>query len=250
MRAVLLWPGSMMRRYYCGGDLVSFLINLFRVVVMELLYTNVERFDNDYHKVARWCSSVKHDSSSDISPAPRVSDFNVSQSGLVDELEAFGCWHTLMVSISLIPAFIQDQRKQQGVCWGTELSNMVNTSLLGCCCLPKRTTNATRGCFSWRCTTSRRWRRRRGWKGGRGLSSILSGLLQASRLLPQHQLRRERSHFIRKPRSVCHIETGEGGKNSIQIKYVADVSVATNFCLWDVVRRYCMVLFKWPRHFW
>ena len=117
MRAVLLWPGSMMRRYYCGGDLVSFLINLFRVVVMELLYTNVERFDNDYHKVARWCSSVKHDSSSDISPAPRVSDFNVSQSGLVDELEAFGCWHTLMVSISLIPAFIQDQRKQQGVCW-------------------------------------------------------------------------------------------------------------------------------------
>ena len=53
---------------------MSFLINLFRVVVMELLYTNVERFDNDYHKVAR-CSSVKHDSSSDISPAPRVSDF-------------------------------------------------------------------------------------------------------------------------------------------------------------------------------
>ena len=67
----------------------------------------------------------------------RVSDymslaawFKLVETDDTDELEAFSVVDTLMVSISLILAFIQDQRKQQGVCWEEALlSNMVNTSL-------------------------------------------------------------------------------------------------------------------------
>ena len=52
----------------------------------------------------------------------RVSDymslaawFKLVETDDTDELEAFSVVDTLMVSISLILAFIQDQRKQQGV---------------------------------------------------------------------------------------------------------------------------------------
>lgn len=135
-----------------------------------------------------------------------------------DELEAFSVVDTLMVSISLILAFIQDQRKQQGVCWEEALlSNMVNTSLRQQ--QPLEPTEDYEAAAAWRC--SRRWRRswRGGWKGGsKGLTSILSGLLQASRRSreePQHQLRREPLHQETELWLCCHIETGEGCKNWI-----------------------------------